>query len=42
MCDLLDDIKKKATLIRTKFYDNTLPWGVKGIQILPTANYLTS
>lgn len=40
MCDLLDDIKKKATLIRTKFYDNTLPWGVKGIQILPTANYL--
>lgn len=41
MCDLLDDIKKKATLIRTKFYENTLPWGVKGIQILPTANYLT-
>ena len=40
MCDLLDDIKKKASLIRTKFYDNTLPWGVKGIQILPTANYL--
>lgn len=40
MCDLLDDIKKKATLIRTKFYDNTLPWGVKGIQILPTNNYL--
>jgi hypothetical protein len=40
MCDLLDDIKKKATLIRTKFYDNTLPWGVKGIQILPTDNYL--
>lgn len=41
MCDLLDDIKKKASLIRTRFYDNTLPWGVKGIQILPTANYLT-
>jgi len=41
MCDLLDDIKKKASLIRTKFYENTLPWGVKGIQILPTANYLT-
>ena len=40
MCDLLDDIKKKASLIRTKFYENTLPWGVKGIQILPTANYL--
>ena len=41
MCGLLDDIKKKATLIRTRFYDNTLPWGVKGVQILPTANYLT-
>ena len=41
MCDLLDDIKKKASLIRNRFYDNTLPWGVKGIQILPTANYLT-
>ena len=40
MCGLLDDIKKKATLIRQQFYDNTLPWGVKGIQILPTANYL--
>ena len=40
MCDLLDNIKSKAGLIRTKFYDNTLPWGVKGIQILPSANYL--
>ena len=40
MCDLLDNIKQKATLIRTKFYANTLPWGVKGIQILPSANYL--
>ena len=40
MCDMLTDIKSKATLIRQRFYDNTLPWGVKGIQILPTANYL--
>ena len=40
MCDLLDDIKKKSSLVRTKFYENTLPWGVKGIQILPSANYL--
>jgi hypothetical protein len=39
-CQLLDDIKKKATAIRAKFYENTLPWGVKGIQILPSANYL--
>ena len=41
MCDMLTDIKSKASLIRQRFYDNTLPWGVKGIQILPTANYLT-
>lgn len=41
MCDLLEDIKKKASLVRNKFYENTLPWGVKGIQILPTTNYLT-
>ena len=41
MCDLLDDIKKKAGLIRQQFYENTLPWSVKGVQILPTANYLT-
>jgi hypothetical protein len=40
MCDLLEHIKSKAGLIRTKFYENTLPWGVKGIQILPSANYL--
>lgn len=40
MCDMLTDIKSKASLIRQRFYDNTLPWGVKGIQILPTANYL--
>jgi hypothetical protein len=39
-CDLLKDIKQKATLIRTKFYTNTLPWGVKGVQMLPSANYL--
>lgn len=39
-CDLLDQIKSKATLIRAKFYENTLPWGVKGIQILPSSNYL--
>jgi len=41
MCDLLDNIKQKASLIRTKFYENTLPWSMKGTQILPTANYLT-
>ncbi len=36
----LEDIHKKASSIRQKFYENTLPWGVDGTQILPTANYL--
>ena len=40
-CDVLADIKKKATFIRQKFYQNTLPWGMKGIHILPSKNYLT-
>jgi hypothetical protein len=26
--------------VRTKFYENTLPWGIEGSQLLPTANYL--
>lgn len=41
MNDLLDHVHKKATHIRTKFYENTLPWGVEGTQMLPTANYLS-
>lgn len=40
MNDLLDHVHKKATSIRTKFYANTLPWGIEGTQILPSANYL--
>lgn len=40
MNDLLDQVHKKATHIRTKFYANTLPWGIEGTQMLPTANYL--
>ena len=40
MNDLLDHVHKKASHIRTKFYDNTLPWGIEGTQMLPTANYL--
>jgi hypothetical protein len=39
-CDVLADIKKKATFIRQKFYQNTLPWGMKGTHILPSKNYL--
>lgn len=39
-CGLLDTIHSKDGLIRTKFYDNTLPWGLEGTFILPTSNYL--
>ena len=41
MNDYLDHVHKKSTHIRTKFYANTLPWGMDGMQILPSANYLT-
>ena len=40
MNDYLDDVHKKATFIRTKYYENTLPWGIEGTQLLPSANYL--
>ena len=40
MNDLLDNVHKKATLIRTEFYTNTLPWGMEGTMMLPSANYL--
>jgi hypothetical protein len=38
--DELDNVHKKSTYIRTKFYENTLPWGIEGTMMLPTANYL--
>lgn len=41
MNDMLDQVNKKATAIREKFYKNTLPWGINGTQILPSANYLS-
>jgi hypothetical protein len=41
MNDLLDHVHRKTTQVRTKFYDNTLPWGMEGTNMLPTANYLT-
>jgi len=41
MNDLLDHVHKKTTHIRTRFYENTLPWGMEGTQMLPTANYLS-
>lgn len=40
MTDLLSNVHKKATLIRQKYYTNTLPWGIEGTQMLPSANYL--
>jgi len=40
MNDLLDNIHKKTSHIRTRYYDNTLPWGIDGTMMLPTANYL--
>lgn len=40
MNDMLDRVHKKATFIRDKFYKNTLPWGIEGTMMLPTANYL--
>jgi len=40
MNDYLDRVQKKATAIRQKYYTNTLPWGIEGTQMLPSANYL--
>lgn len=39
-CNLLENIHGKDGLVRTKFYENTLPWGLEGTFILPTSNYL--
>lgn len=41
MNDKLENIHKKTTFIRTKYYNNTLPWGLDGTMMLPTANYLS-
>ena len=40
MNDYLDRVHKKTTHIREKFYKNTLPWGIEGMMMLPTTNYL--
>jgi len=40
MQNLLDNVHKKASLIREKYYKNTLPWGIDGTMMLPTSNYL--
>ena len=41
MNDFLTNVHQKSTLIRKKYYANTLPWGIDGTQILPSANYLS-
>lgn len=41
MSDYLDAVHKKSTAIRTDYYANTLPWGMEGTQLLPSANYLS-
>lgn len=38
--DLLDHVHKKTNLVRAEFLTNTLPWGIDGTRILPSANYL--
>jgi hypothetical protein len=40
MNDYLANVHQKTTLIRKKYYANTLPWGIEGTQMLPSANYL--
>lgn len=39
-CEELANIHSMTNVIRTKFYDNTLPWGLDGMQVLPSSNYL--
>jgi len=38
--NMLKDVAKLATRVRTAFYANTLPWGMEGTQLLPTDNFL--
>lgn len=40
MNDYLNNVHQKSTLIRKAYYANTLPWGIEGTQMLPSANYL--
>lgn len=38
--DQLAHVHQKTGVIRDKFAKNTLPWGIDGTRILPSANYL--
>lgn len=40
MNDYLAHVHQKASAIRQRYYTNTLPWGIEGTQMLPSANYL--
>jgi hypothetical protein len=39
-CNTLADVHRETACIRKDFYHNTLPWGIEGTFILPSANYL--
>lgn len=39
--DLLGDVHKLTSFLRHEFLRNTLPWGIDGTRILPSANYLS-
>jgi len=39
-CNELEQVKTETSFIRKEFYRNTLPWGIEGTFILPSANYL--
>ncbi len=36
----LEAVHSKTNAIRSAYYENTLPWGIEGTQLLPSANYL--
>lgn len=38
--DMLANVHQKTGVIREKFAKNTLPWGIDGTRMLPSANYL--
>jgi len=38
--NLLGRIHARTNMLRTAFYENTLPWGKRGEYLLPTKNYL--
>ena len=41
MNNYLGAVHRKTKAIRTAYYANTLPWGIEGTKMLPSANYLS-